>query len=130
MDLDDVESIDVRGLRGTDSVTVNDVRGTDLDRVDIDLAAALGASTGDPQADVVTVVGTDGDDSIAADANGAAVDVSGLAAFVRISHADPASDTLIIDTRAGNPCDVRDGSLEARDPIPPPPRCGTRRACG
>jgi hypothetical protein len=35
------------------------------------------------------------------DANGAAVDVSGLAAFVRITNADPASDTLIIDTVAG-----------------------------
>lgn len=101
MDLDDVEAIDVRALAGTDTVTVNDVRGTDLERVDVDLAAALGGSTGDAQADVVTDVGTDGDDSIAADANGAAVEVSGLAAFVGITHADPASDTLVIDTRAG-----------------------------
>jgi hypothetical protein len=65
------------------------------------LAAALGGSTADGQADTVTVAGTKGDDSIAVDANGAAVDVSGLAAFVWITHADPASDRLIIDKVAG-----------------------------
>jgi hypothetical protein len=101
MDLDDVEVIDVRALGGTDAVTVNDVGGTDLERVDVDLAAALGGSTGDGLADTVTVAATKGDDSIAVDANGAAVEVSGLAAFVRITHADPAIDTLVIDTVAG-----------------------------
>jgi hypothetical protein len=101
MDLDDIEVIDVRALRGTDTVTVNDAGGTDLERVDVDLADMLGGSTGDTQADVVTVVGTKGDDSIAADRNGAAVEVSGLAASVRITHTDPASDTLIIDTSTG-----------------------------
>jgi Ca2+-binding RTX toxin-like protein len=101
MDLDTVEAIDVRTLRGTDTVTVNDAGGTDLERVDVDLAADLGGSTGDAQADVVTVVGTKGNDSIAADANGAAVEVSGLAASVRITHTDPASDRLIIDTSTG-----------------------------
>lgn len=101
MDLDEVEVIDVRTLAGTDAVTVNDVTGTDLERVEVDLAAALGGSTADGQADTVTVAATTGDDSIAVDANGAEVEVSGLAAFVRITHADPAGDTLIIDTLAG-----------------------------
>jgi hypothetical protein len=101
MDLDDVEVIDVRALGGIDAVTVNDVGGTDLERVDVDLAAAIGGSTGDGQADTVTVAATKGDDSIAAAANGAAVEVSGLAAFVRITHADPTSDTLVIDPVAG-----------------------------
>jgi RTX calcium-binding nonapeptide repeat (4 copies) len=97
MDLDGVEAIDVRALGGTDSVTVDDVTGTDLRRVDVDLAAALGGSTADGLADTVTVAGTKGDDSIAVDANGAAVEVSGLAAFVRITNADPAIDSLTID---------------------------------
>jgi Ca2+-binding RTX toxin-like protein len=101
MDLDGVEVIDVRALGGTDAVTVNDVGGTDLERVDVDLATTIGGSTADGQADTVTVAATKGDDSIAADANGAAVEISGLAAFVRITHADPASDKLIIDTDAG-----------------------------
>jgi hypothetical protein len=101
MDLDNVETVDVRALGGADAVTVNDVTGTDLQRVDVNLAAALGGSTGDGLADTVTIAATNGDDSIVADANGAAVEVSGLSAFVRISGADPASDRLIIDTLAG-----------------------------
>ena len=101
MNLDDVEGIDVRALGGTDAVTVNDMGGTDVARVDVDLAGALGGSTADGKADTVTVAATKGDDLIAVDANGAAVEVSGLAAFVRITYADAASDTLIIDTVAG-----------------------------
>ena len=101
MDLNDVEGIDVRTLAGTDTVTVNDVRGTDLERVNVDLARDLGGSTGDAASDTVTVVGTDGDDSIVADANDDAVEVSGLAASVGITHADPGTDKLILDTRAG-----------------------------
>lgn len=101
MDLDDVEVIDVRALAGTDTVTVNDVRATDLRRVDVDLAAALGGSAGDGVADAVIVKGTTGDDAIAADADGSLVEISGLAAFVRVTHADPAIDTLVIDTLTG-----------------------------
>ena len=101
MDLDDVEAIDVRPVGGTDTVTVNDTTGTDLTRVEVDLAAAFGGSTGDGLADTVTVKGTTGDDTIAANASGAAVEVSGLAAFVRITHADAASDALLIDSLAG-----------------------------
>jgi hypothetical protein len=102
MDLDGIEVIDVRALGGADTVTVNDANGTDLERVDVDLAAALGGSSGDDKADTVTVAATKGDDSIAVDANGGAVEVTGLAAFTRITHADAASDTLIIDTIAGD----------------------------
>jgi Ca2+-binding RTX toxin-like protein len=101
MDLDGVELIDARALGGADAVTVNDVAGTDLERVDVDLAAALGGANGDVAADTVTVAGTNDDDSVAVDANGAAVQVSGLAATVRVTHADPTSDTLVIDTGAG-----------------------------
>jgi len=101
MDLDDVEAIDVRPLGGTDTVTVNDVTGTDLARVDVDLAGALGGSTSDAQADTVNVNGTTGDDSIAANAVGSAVEVNGLAALVRITHADPALDSLVIDSLTG-----------------------------
>jgi Ca2+-binding RTX toxin-like protein len=101
MDLDAVEALAVRALGGTDTVTVNDVSGTDLKRVNVDLAATIGGSTADGQADTVTVAATKGDDEIDADANGAAVEVGGLAAFVRITQTDPASDKLIVDTVAG-----------------------------
>jgi hypothetical protein len=113
MDLDGIEAIDVKALGGADTVNVNDMTGTDLRRVDVDLAAALGGSTGDGLADTVTVAGTKGDDSIAVDANGAAVEVSGLAAFVRIIHADPTSDTLIIDPVKGVDHVVLDPAVSA-----------------
>jgi hypothetical protein len=96
MGLDGVEAIYVRALAGTDRVTVNDVRGTDLGLVHVDLASD--GSTADGQADIVTVVGSGGGDSIAGNANGAAVEVGGLAALVRITSADPALDTLVVDT--------------------------------
>jgi hypothetical protein len=112
MNLDDVEAIDVRPQGGTDTVTVNDVRGTDLRRVDVDLAATPGGSSGDGQSDTVTVRGTDGGDAIAVDATGNAVEVSGLAAFVRITNADAASDALVIDTGAGADDVVLDPALE------------------
>ncbi len=101
MDLDGIDAIDVRALGGTDTITVNDMTGTDLARIDVDLAGALGGSAGDGLADTVTVKGTTGDDIIAADATGAAIQVSGLTAFVRITHADPANDRLVIDTLDG-----------------------------
>jgi len=101
MDLNGIEAIDVRALGGTDSVTVNDVTGTDLRRVDVELASALGGATADGQADTVTVAGTKGNDSIAANTVGAAVEVSGLSALVQVTHADPALDSLVIDRVAG-----------------------------
>ena len=93
MDLNDVEAIDVNALGGTDSVTVND-----LDR-DGSTARQRRPRRGARRLDRRRrgrhghrSTGTDGDDTIAATANGGAVDVSGLAASVRIAHADPALD--------------------------------------
>ena len=47
MDLNDVEAIDLNALGGADTVTVNDMSGTDLTAVNADLAAAIGATAGD-----------------------------------------------------------------------------------
>jgi hypothetical protein len=102
MDLDDIEAIDVRALGGTDAIAINDVIGTDLERVDVDLAGALGGAAADGQPDTVAIAATKDDDSIEVAANGGAVEVGGLPAFLRITHADPALDTLVIDTVAGN----------------------------
>ncbi len=113
MDLNDVEAIDVNALGGTDSVTVFNVAGTDLRRVNIDLAGALGGSTSDGAADTVLVAGTKGDDSIAANASGSAVDVSGLTAFVRITHTDPDKDSLVIDPVIGNDHVTIDPAVQA-----------------
>ena len=101
MDLDGVEAINVRALAGTDAITIGDVGGTDLHRVDVDLATSLTDARSDGAADTVTVLGTNGVDTIRASALGAAAEVSGLAATVRVSHADPERDTLILDSLEG-----------------------------
>ena len=66
-------------LGGADTITVNDLTGTDVTQVNIDLAARSAATSGDGQADTVIVNGTAGDDAIKVAGSGGAVTVSGLA---------------------------------------------------
>ena len=47
MDLDDVETVDVNALGGTDAITVNDLTGTDVTKLDGDLAGTIGGAAGD-----------------------------------------------------------------------------------
>jgi RTX calcium-binding nonapeptide repeat (4 copies) len=101
MDLNDIEALDVNALGGTDSVTINDLAGTGLTDVTVDLASLIRGTAADGAADTVQVEGTGGVDTIDAIANGGAVVVDGLAASVRVAHADPALDRLTIDTLAG-----------------------------
>jgi Ca2+-binding RTX toxin-like protein len=101
MDLDDVEAINVRALAGTDAIAIGDVGATDLRRVDVDLATSLTDARSDGTADTVTLLGTNGVDTISASALGGATEVSGLAAAVRVLHADPELDTLVLDSGDG-----------------------------
>jgi hypothetical protein len=112
MDLDDVEAIDVRALGGADTVTIGSASGTDLRRVDVDLAGTLGGASSDTVADSVTVEGTAGSDSITASAEAGAVEVTGLAASVRVKSADADRDRLVIDTGAGNDTVAVDPDVE------------------
>ena len=64
MDLNDVESIDLNALGGTDTTTINDLSGTDLVEVNVNLAGVLGGATGDALADTVIVNGTNGGDIV------------------------------------------------------------------
>ena len=63
MDLNDVEGIVFHAFGGVDMVTVNDLAGTDVEKVDADLAAQAGG--GDAAADSVVVNGTLGPDAAA-----------------------------------------------------------------
>jgi len=101
MDLNDVERIDVTARGGADLVRVHDLTGTDVNEVNVDLAATPGAGTGDGAADQVVVEGTGGDDIIHAEANGASATVTGLAAVTNVANLE-ATDQLIVDGRGGN----------------------------
>jgi Ca2+-binding RTX toxin-like protein len=100
MDLNGVEHIQLAALGGADNITVNDLTGTGVNQVAIDLAAS-GTATGDGVADQVTVNATAGDDLVSVTTSGTAVVVSGLAAQVTVDHAD-ATDVLAINGGAGN----------------------------
>jgi Ca2+-binding RTX toxin-like protein len=109
MDLNDVERIDFNALGGADTITVNDLRRTDLDEINLNLAAAGGA--GDAQADTVIVNGTSRDDVILVSGNASGVAVSGLAAIVNITGAEAANDRLTVNSLNGE--DVVDASALA-----------------
>jgi Ca2+-binding RTX toxin-like protein len=100
MNTDDVEIVDDNAIGGADSVTVNDLTGTDVTQTNLDLAGAFGGTAGDGAVDSVVVNGTNGDDNIAINGNGSGADVTGLATAVSVKHADP-TDTLSVNTLAG-----------------------------
>ena len=102
MDTHGVERVDFNALGGADVVTVNNLSGTDVSDVNVDLAGALGGVSGDGAADRVIVNGTDGVDAIDVSGDASEVKVSGLSATVAIFHSEAANDRLDVDTQAGN----------------------------
>jgi Ca2+-binding RTX toxin-like protein len=58
MDLDDIETLDLNALGGTDTLTVNHLAGTDLTSVNVDLAGTLGGAAGDAAVDAIIINGT------------------------------------------------------------------------
>jgi Ca2+-binding RTX toxin-like protein len=102
MDLHGVEQIDFNALGGADTINVNDLTGTDVTEVNLDLANPAGSGIGDGQADTVIVNGTSGNDAIVVTGNSTAIKVSGLAARVKITGAEAANDQLRINALAGD----------------------------
>ena len=101
LDLAALETLDLRTLGGADTLTVHDLTGTDLTQVNTDLAAA-GGPTADSVSDYVIVNGTASDDAIDVMDDGSAVVIGGLAATVRLAHADPTLDRLTVNGLDGN----------------------------
>jgi Ca2+-binding RTX toxin-like protein len=101
MDINDVESIDLKTLGGTDTTTVNDLSGTDVVEINIDQAGTIGGTAGDGASDVVIVNGTNGDDIIDVFGAGSAVSVIGLTTQVNITNSEGANDSLVINALGG-----------------------------
>ncbi len=102
MDLNAMERIDFHALGGADNIVVNDLTGTSVKQVAIDLAGTQGGNTGDGAADAVTVNGSAGNNQITVTTVGTALVVDGLSAQVTVDHAEAANDHLIINGGAGN----------------------------
>jgi Ca2+-binding RTX toxin-like protein len=96
LDLDGVERIQLNALRGADKIFVNDLSGTDVKQVSIDLGASDGA------ADTVLLSGRTGNDIVTVAVAGLAVTVTGLAAQVSVTHPEGANDLLEVNLAQGN----------------------------
>jgi len=99
MDMNDIETFNLRALGGVDDVTVNDLAGTSIRHANIDLSAVGGG--GDRAADVVTVSGTNDADRVGVTAQGGQVDVGGLQAETQITGSET-MDHLQVNTLDGN----------------------------
>ena len=106
MDLNDVEQINFNALGGADTITVNDLSGTDVTAGQLDLAGAP-AARGDGQADTVIVNGTNGDDVIDVVGVGTSVSVVGLPALVQCHRRRGANDTLVVNGLGGDDASPR-----------------------
>jgi len=101
MDTAGVERVDFNALGGADLITINDLSGTDVSNVNVDLAGTLGGATGDGQPDSVVVNATNGDDTIKVNGDATEVTAKGVDPLVAIFHAEAANDRLAINTLAG-----------------------------
>jgi Ca2+-binding RTX toxin-like protein len=109
MDLNDVEAIEFRALGGADNITVGDLSGTDVQRIDVDLRGPNGGA--DQAVDTVTVNATQGGDTFGVTGDTGGVNVFGLPAEVNLFFTD-ANDRLVLNGQGGD--DVIDASgLEA-----------------
>jgi Ca2+-binding RTX toxin-like protein len=101
MDVNDVERVDLIAQGGPDNIFVNDLAGTDVVAVNINLGAG-GGPNGDQLADAVSVSGSAGADRIVVTEVGGVAEVIRPTTLVRITGADPDFDTLTVDGLAGN----------------------------
>ena len=99
MDVNDVESTNIRALGGADTITVDDLAGTDLNAANVDLSAFDG--TGDASADTVVLNGSDKAERVRVNRAGDQVLTTGLAAQTTIAGSEAALDTLRVNTLGG-----------------------------
>jgi len=110
MDLNGVEKIEFHAFGGADNIVVNDLSGTDVKQVLIDLSSTAGSGTGDGAADTVTVNATAGNDHISVADSGTALVVSGLAAQVTVDGIEAANDAVVVNGLGGTDTLEFDGS--------------------
>jgi Ca2+-binding RTX toxin-like protein len=101
MDLNGIERIQLNALGGADTVTVNDLTGTDVVQVAVDLGAQPGIPGSDGMADTIVINGTNGNDAITVTNNNGVVTVSGLPQAVTISNFE-ANDRIVINGLGGD----------------------------
>jgi Ca2+-binding RTX toxin-like protein len=101
MDLNDVEHVQLSGRGGADLTTVNDLAGTDVANVNVDLSVG---GVGDGAADTIVVVGTLAEDTVTINRPAATPDPSvlGLSPFVSTTGFEPANDRITVNSLDGD----------------------------
>jgi Ca2+-binding RTX toxin-like protein len=102
MDVNGVEQVNVTARGGADTITVNDLSGTGVTGVNLDLAGTPGTGTGDGAADTVIVNGTNRADTIQIAGGGTSFSVTGLPATVTVQGSEGANDQLVVNALGGN----------------------------
>jgi Ca2+-binding RTX toxin-like protein len=102
MDLNGIEDLDLAALGSPDTITVNDLMGTDVKTANVDLSGTPGSGTGDGAADTVIENGTDGADHVHVVRLGSQVQSTGLVPRLSIVGSEPANDTFQLNTLAGD----------------------------
>jgi Ca2+-binding RTX toxin-like protein len=97
LDIGSCENISLNPNGGTDSITINDLTGTEVSEVDLNLLPQPGS-----RVDNIIVNGTDGADSIMVNSTNGFVEITGLAASVNIRGSQAASDHLTINALGGD----------------------------
>jgi Ca2+-binding RTX toxin-like protein len=103
MDIDGIEQLDLNALGGADTITINNLVGTALNQINLNLG-------NDGQNDRVIVHGTNGDDTIQVGNATSGVNIFGLFATIAIAGADP-TDTLVVSGLAGDDILMANGLL-------------------
>jgi Ca2+-binding RTX toxin-like protein len=101
MDLDDIEQIRHRALGGADTINVNDLTGTDVKEVFVDLAGTFGGTAGDAAIDQVNISGTNGGDVVKFTGGSTNLTVSGLSAKVLVTALE-ITDGVTINALGGD----------------------------
>jgi Ca2+-binding RTX toxin-like protein len=101
MDQDNFERVEIAARAGQDIIQLDDMRGTDVREVQVDLSGVAGGTTGDGINDAVVVNGGTGSEFITVTSSGDDVSISGLTAQTRLVNVE-AADTLAVDGGVGN----------------------------
>jgi Ca2+-binding RTX toxin-like protein len=111
MDVDGVERVDVEALGGADTMTLNNLIGTAVQELRVDLEAVKNGGAVDDKTDRVILNGTNSADFVSVLGQPGNLFVLGLPTFVTIQRA-AAADQLTINTLSGNDR-VEAGSIAA-----------------
>ncbi|HKP24945.1 MAG TPA: hypothetical protein VJV39_13855 [Dongiaceae bacterium] len=95
LDLNDVERVEIQAVNGDDEVTVNNLTGTDIKLVAVDLGG------NDLAFDNVTVNGTNGNDKVTVSFPGAVL-FAGMPYLVGVSGAESDKDSITFNALGGN----------------------------